>query len=236
MAGEGKRFKEAGFNTPKPLIKVDDVPMVIKALKSLPKASKNILIVRKDQLNIVEFKQLLDSHFENVVIIEIDYLTSGQASTCLLAEEYIPDNVILNVGACDVGFKYNFDEYKKTLNEFNSFIWTYNKNRNVLKHPEMYGWVKLKDGTNVIDHVSCKKPISNDLLNDFVVSGAFTFKNSNLFFKGIKKMISENDRTNGEFYLDSIFNHLENKSGVFKINEYYSWGTPKELNKYHGEI
>lgn len=236
MAGEGKRFKEAGFNTPKPLIKVDGVPMVIKALKSLPKASKNILIVRKDQLNIVEFKQLLDSHFENVVIIEIDYLTSGQASTCLLAEEYIPDNVILNVGACDVGFKYNFDEYKKTLNEFNSFIWAYNKNRNVLKHPEMYGWVKLKDGTNEIDHVSCKKPISNDLLNDFVVSGAFTFKNSNLFFKGIKKMISENDRTNGEFYLDSIFNHLENKSGVFKINEYYSWGTPKELNKYHGEI
>jgi len=236
MAGEGKRFKEAGFSTPKPLIKVDGVPMVIKALKSLPKASKNILIVRKDLLNIVEFKQLLDSHFENVVIIEIDYLTSGQATTCLLAEEYISDNVILNVGACDVGFKYNFDEYKKTLNEFNSFIWTYNKNPNVLKHPEMYGWVKLKDGTNEIDYVSCKKPISNDLLTDCVVSGAFTFKNSNLFFEGIKKMILKNDRTNGEFYLDSIFNHLENKSGVFNINEYYSWGTPKELDKYHGEI
>ena len=43
----------------------------------------------------------------------------------------------------------------------------------------MYGWVKLKDGTNEIDHVSCKKPISNDLLNDYVVSGTFTFKNSN---------------------------------------------------------
>ena len=49
-------------------------------------------------------------------------------------------------------------------------------------------------------------------------------------------MILKNDRTNGEFYLDSIFNHLENKSGVFNINEYYSWGTPKELDKYHGEI
>ena len=234
MAGEGTRFKEAGFNTPKPLIKVDGVPMVIKALKSLPKASKNILIVRKDHLNIVEFKQLLDSHFENVVIIEIDYLTSGQATTCLLAEEYIPDNAILNVGACDVGFKYNFDEYKKTLNEFNSFIWTYNKNPNVLKHPEMYGWVKLKDSTNEINYVSCKKPISNDLLNDYVVSGAFTFKNSNLFFDGIKKMIKENDLTNGEYYLDTIFNHLKGNSGIFKVDEYYSWGTPKELNNYLG--
>ena len=236
MAGEGKRFKEAGFSTPKPLIKVDGVPMVIKALKSLPEASKNILIVRKDHLNIVEFKQLLDNHFENVVIIEIDYLTSGQASTCLLAEEYIPVNSILNVGACDVGFKYNFDEYKKTLNEFNSFIWTYNKNLNVLKNPEMYGWVKLKDSTNEIKYVSCKKPISNDLLNDYVVSGTFTFKNSNLFFDGIKKMIKENDLTNGEFYLDTIFNHLKNKSTIFNVDEYYSWGTPAELKNYNNEI
>lgn len=234
MAGEGKRFKEAGFSNPKPLIKVDGVPMVLKALKSLPKASKNILIVRKDHLNIFEFKQLLDSHFENVIIIEIDYLTSGQASTCLLAEEYIPENSILNVGACDVGFKYDFDEYKKTLNEFNSFIWTYNKNPNVLKNPEMYGWVKLKEGTDEINYVSCKKPISKDLLNDFVVSGTFTFKNSNLFFDGIKRMIDKNDLTNGEYYLDTIFNHLKGNSGIFKVDEYYSWGTPKELNNYLG--
>ena len=170
MAGEGRRFKDAGFNVPKPLIKVDGVPMVIKALRSLPKASKNILIVRKDHLNIVEFKQLLDSHFENIIIIEIDYLTEGQASTCLLAESYISENSILNIGACDIGFKYDFDKYKKILNEFDSFIWTYNNNQNVLKHPEMYGWVKLKDKSNEIDYVSCKKPISNDLLNDFVVS------------------------------------------------------------------
>ena len=234
MAGEGKRFKEAGFSTPKPLIKVEGVPMVIKALKSLPKASKNILIVRKDHLNIVEFKQLLDSHFENVVIIEIDYLTNGQASTCLLAEEYIPDNAILNVGACDVGFKYSLAEYEKTLNEYNSFIWTYNKNPNVLKNPEMYGWVKLKEATDEISYVSCKKPISKDLLNDFVVSGTFTFKNSNLFFDGIKKMISKNDLTNGEYYLDTLFNHLNDNSGIFKVDEYYSWGTPRELNNYLG--
>lgn len=236
MAGEGKRFKEAGFSTPKPLIKVDGVAMVIKALKSLPKASKNILIVRKDHLNIVEFKQLLDNHFENVIIIEIDYLTSGQASTCLLAEGYVPDNVILNVGACDVGFKYNFDEYKKTLNEFNSFIWTYNKNPNVLKHPEMYGWVKLKDGSNEIDYVSCKKPISNKLLDDQVVSGAFTFKDSNLFFDGIKEIIKKNIKVNGEFYLDSVFNYFKHKSSVFKVDEYYSWGTPQELKNYHEKI
>ena len=236
MAGEGRRFKDAGFNVPKPLIKVDGVPMVIKALRSLPKASKNILIVRKDHLNIVEFKQLLDSHFENIIIIEIDYLTEGQASTCLLAESYISENSILNIGACDIGFKYDFDKYKKILNEFDSFIWTYNNNQNVLNYPEMYGWVKLKDKSNEIDYVSCKKPISNKLLDDQVVSGTFTFKDSNLFFDGIKEMIKKNIKVNGEFYLDNVFNYLKHKSSVFKVDEYYSWGTPQELKNYHEKI
>ena len=232
MAGEGKRFKDAGYSISKPLIEIDGRPMVIKALESLPKASKNIFVVRKDHLNIIEFKSLLDNYFENVIIIEIDYLTDGQASTCLLAEEYVPEGSVLNIGACDIGFKYDFASYNKTLNEFDSFIWTYNNNKNVLKHPKMYGWVKLKDKSNEIDYVSCKKPISNRLLDDQVVSGTFTFKNSNLFFDTIKKMIKIGDKIKGEFYLDTVFNHLSNKSGVFKVDEYYSWGTPKELNDY----
>ena len=163
-------------------------------------------------------------------------MTDGQASTCLLAEEYVPEGSVLNIGACDIGFKYDFASYNKTLNEFDSFIWTYNNNQNVLKHPEMYGWVKLKDKSNEIDYVSCKKPISNRLLDDQVVSGTFTFKESNLFFDGIKEMIKNNVKVNGEFYLDNVFNYLKHKSAVFKVDEYYSWGTPQELKNYKNEI
>ena len=126
MAGEGKRYKDAGYTIPKPLIEVDGTPMVMKALGSLPKASKNILIVRKEHLNVFEFKALLENHFKNVIIIEIDYLTEGQASTCLLSESYVPKNSILNIGACDIGFEYNMTKYIKTLDRFESFIWTYN--------------------------------------------------------------------------------------------------------------
>ena len=121
MAGEGKRFKEAGYTIPKPLIEVDGKPMVIRALESLPRASKNILIVRKEHLNIDDFKSLLNNYFENVIIVEIDYLTEGQASTCLLSESHVPKDSIINIGACDIGFEYNMIKYKETLDKFESF-------------------------------------------------------------------------------------------------------------------
>jgi len=233
MAGEGKRFKEAGYTTPKPLIEVNGKPMIIRALESLPKASKNILIIRKDHLNIVNFKSILDNYyFKNIIIIEVDYLTQGQASTCLLAEKEVPENSILNIGVCDIEFRYDSVKYNKTLKEFDSFIWTYTNNKNVLNNPEMYGWVKKKLNSNEIEYVSCKKPVSKNLLVDHVVSGTFTFKNSKTFFNAIKKMIKKNDRVNGEFYLDNIFNHLNKKSSVFQVDKYCSWGTPKELKLY----
>jgi CTP:phosphocholine cytidylyltransferase-like protein len=57
MAGEGQRFKDAGFTNPKPLIEVNGLPMIVRALKCLPKALKNILVVRTDTLDINEFKK-----------------------------------------------------------------------------------------------------------------------------------------------------------------------------------
>ncbi len=232
MAGEGKRYKDRGYLVPKPLIEINGKPMIVLALESLPKASKNILIVRKDILNVFELRTLLNKYFKNITIIEIDYLTDGQASTCLLAEKVVPEKSIINIGACDVGFVFNRREYQKKLNNYESFIWTYRNNKNVLKYPNMYGWVEIKKETEEIEYVSCKKPISMDLLNDHVVSGTFTFKNSDNFFNAIRKMINKNDKINNEFYLDNIFNHLNQKSAVFEIENYYSWGTPDELNNY----
>ena len=38
MAGEGKRFKNLGYKTQKPLININGEPMFIKSAKCMPKA------------------------------------------------------------------------------------------------------------------------------------------------------------------------------------------------------
>ena len=232
MAGEGKRFKDEGYQLPKPLIKVDGIPMVIKALNSLPKADKNLFILREDQIDYLQFKRTVSKFCSNFELILLDKITEGQASTCLYAENFIEQNSILNIGSCDVGYSYNKEWFYKMLDKNDCLIWSYKNKKHILKNPDMYGWVRVIENTNKIDFVSCKKTISNNPLNDYVVSGTFTFKDSNIFFSSIKKMIELNDRINNEFYIDSVFNHINVEKAVFEVDEIFSWGTPHELNNY----
>jgi len=47
MAGEGQRFIDAGYTTPKPFIDINGLPMLVRAAKSLPPADQWIFICRK---------------------------------------------------------------------------------------------------------------------------------------------------------------------------------------------
>lgn len=236
MAGEGRRFKDVGYETPKPLIDVNGLPMVVRALKSMPPADLNVLIVRRDQVDSSELRDTVLKHFGRVEIVEIDRLTEGQASTCLLAERAVPTGSIINIGACDNELTYDPKKYEEAIASFDTLVWTYRGKDNVLENPAMYGWVKTVNQTTEIESVSCKVPISDDPINDHAVSGTFTFTNSDELFEGIRTMISKNDRVNGEFYLDVVPNHLTNRRGVFELSNHECFGTPQELEKYLSQV
>ena len=92
MAGAGQRFVDAGYDTPKPLIEVDGTSMVVLAAKSLPTADHWIFICRDEHILGHGIDKVLRHHFPSSEIISVDYLTDGQASTCLLARDHLrPD-------------------------------------------------------------------------------------------------------------------------------------------------
>ncbi|MFH1401335.1 MAG: NTP transferase domain-containing protein, partial [Nanoarchaeota archaeon] len=50
MAGRGKRFSDAGYMLPKPLIDVHGKPMVHRVIDSLPPSDKWIFVVRDEHV------------------------------------------------------------------------------------------------------------------------------------------------------------------------------------------
>ena len=81
MAGAGKRFQEEGYTLPKPLILVDNKPMIVEACNSLPQAEEWIFVCRQEHLSQSNLEEILKTTYPNSKIISINYLTEGQATT-----------------------------------------------------------------------------------------------------------------------------------------------------------
>ncbi len=235
MAGAGSRFSSAGYTLPKPLIPVDGQPMVVRAIRDLPPAERIIFLVHRDHVADHRIDEILRSEFPNGEIVVVPGLTEGQACTVrLAAEAFLEDSDVL-VAACDNTHVYDEQTFVKQTSsgQWDGLIWTYRGDNRVLPKPTSYGWVASDQ--QGVSHVSCKKPISNDLLGDHVVSGFFWFRSAYQLFDAIDALVTSNERINNEFYLDVVPNGMisaGHRFGTFEVEKYIGWGTPEELRDY----
>ena len=108
MAGLGSRFRKAGYNCPKYMIEARGKTLFEWSMDSLldynSHVSKYVFVVRKED-NTSDFikEKCIKYGIDNVNVVEIDYMTDGQATTCMLAIPYCnPTDAIM---------VYNIDTY-----------------------------------------------------------------------------------------------------------------------------
>ena len=234
LAGKGNRFKKENYNLPKPMIKVSGKPMVIQAIRSLPKTEKNHFIALQNLIKTVNIEKVLRREYPKCKLTILKEEKSGQAMTCLSATTNIQKNSKLTISACDHGVIYDENKFTSLLNNDNIdiIIWVTKGHASAINNPEMYGWVKEVEGK--VKKISVKKPL-NDPSSDPIVIGTFTFKNESFFNKSAQNLIKRNEKINGEFYVDSCINDaisLGYKCHVFYVNHYLCWGTPNDLKTF----
>lgn len=237
LAGAGSRFVKEGYADPKPLILVDDIPMIIRATSDLPPTEHWIFICRAEHLDNYPLRQTLTKAYPGCAIISIDYLTEGQASTCLLAEGKFDPTQSLLIGACDNGMVYDRSRYEALLADgsVDGLVFTFRNNVTVQRNPKAYGWVQV-DADNRVKKMSVKVPISADPIHDHAVVGAFWFRRGQYFLDAAQDMITKNTRINNEFYVDECINNAVAAGlniQVFEIDKYICWGTPNDLKVYN---
>ena len=239
MAGAGSRFSKAGYTTPKPLIEVTSprngkrTPMVVAAIEDIPATADKHIFVMQEKHLASGIGDILSQRFPNTVSISIQELTEGQASTCLLAKDHINNETPLFIAACDNGMLTNKASFAADCEQYDALILTHVGYYSTEETPEAYGWVKTKS-SQAID-VSVKVPISDTPLNDHAITGSFWFKKGSDFISCAEAMINNNDRVNGEFYVDQCMNYAIKcglKVGVHQIRRYLCWGTPADYECY----
>ena len=229
MAGAGKRFAEAGYTFPKPLIEINNKPMIQWVVDCINIKANFIFLILKEHQEKYNISSVLKILRPNCKIIEINHLTEGAACTTLLAEKFINNDNPLIIANSDQFIKWNSSNvmYNLTTKKYDGAILTFKS-----IHPK-WSYVK-SDKDDIISEVAEKKVISNR-----ATVGVYYWKKGSDYVKYANQMINQNIRVNNEFYVCPVYNEaLKDKKRIkaVDVNEMIGLGTPEDLNVFIKKI
>ena len=233
MAGEGSRFKQAGYKISKPLIPIQDKPMIVWVLDNLrskyPEVQERIeyhLIVRAEA--ITELKDL-----SGVVLHPIPSLTDGAACTVLtVREELMKDNNPLLIVNSDQYLQWEFDEFLETcINPgYDGCISTfYNPDSNDTK----WSFAQVDKNGLVI------KVAEKEYIGPNATTGIYYWQDGSKFVQYADEMIEKNERVKNEFYVCPVYNYLMRDGGKIRVSDckkMWGLGIPEDLEKFRKEF
>ncbi|MBT7296598.1 hypothetical protein HN836_02990 [Candidatus Woesearchaeota archaeon] len=226
MAGFGSRFSKAGFDTPKPIINVEDKPMFINALNSFDNfdVPLNItVVIRKEHTCFFDSDKIFMLYGKKIQIITLQNSTKGALETTLAAKNYINHKFPLVVMDCDLWFKSNdyIDYVKKSIKDeldIDGFLPIFKS-----KDPK-YSYALIEEG--IVVRTKEKKAIS-----DNAIAGAYFFNKTEIFMEYAQRIVDK-PLSSKEYYISLVYNELIKKGmkiGFVNLDEFKSFGTPEEL-------
>ena len=113
MSGMGNRFIKAGYKTPKPLIIIDEKPIIEHVCNLFGKNDKFTFICNSTHLNETSMRDILKNIKPNANIIEISNHKKGPVYAVNHINHLIDDDEEIIVNYCDFGTYWNYDDFLK---------------------------------------------------------------------------------------------------------------------------
>jgi dTDP-glucose pyrophosphorylase len=231
MAGAGSRFAKAGYPDPKPLIPIHSVPMIRVVIENLrpSRPHRFIFICQRAHVREYGLRERFESWAPGSVIVELDGLTEGAASTVLTAEQYIDNDDPIMIANSDQYVDLEIDDYLAKLDErsLDGLIMT------MTADDPKWSFVGLTD-EGLVSTV-----VEKEVISDEATVGIYNFRHGRDFVRAAKSMIEQNLRSNGEFYVAPAYNLLIDDGyavGVFNVGSeahgMYGLGTPADLDLF----
>ncbi|HDX3785474.1 TPA: NTP transferase domain-containing protein [Campylobacter jejuni] len=221
-AGRGERFLNLNFNQPKPFLPLGKTSIIENIIDTLKDVETKIICVGAQ-----DHKKYWESIKQEVRFVKPNKI--GAAYSYKESCGNLSGDVLIL--PCDLIAKHITKEFIRLQKEYEVIVFVTHASKYNVNNSHYFTWV---DGeNNKIDNIFVKNR-SNDA--NLVMIGSFYFKANSLLLEYINKIFQEDIKTNGEFYIDNVFELLikTHKVGYVIVSNYFSYGTPDEYmeNKY----
>ena len=113
MSGIGKRFIDAGYDVPKPLIVIDGKPIIQHVVELFPGEDKFTFICNQQHLDHTDMRAVLESIVPNANIIAIKPHKLGPVYAVSQISDQIDDDEEVIVNYCDFGTYWDYADFLK---------------------------------------------------------------------------------------------------------------------------
>ena len=231
MAGAGSRFSSQGYTDPKPLIRINGVPMIRVVIENIKPAMphKFIFICQKEHIKKYDLAKNLKKWAPGCDIVEINGITDGAACTVLKSEEIIDNDEPLMIA--------NSDQYIDiNINSYIEFIQNTGMDGTIMTmkaHSSKWSYLGLDNDSNIT------RVVEKEVISDEATVGIYNFSKGSQFVRAANEMIENNLRVNNEFYVAPVYNMLIKKGFKFNYfnignveNGMHGLGTPEDLKVF----
>ena len=231
MAGRGKRFADAGFTQPKPLIPIHGKPMTEVVIQNLRPAIPHrfIFLILREHAESFGFDAHLRAWAPGCEIVFVDRVTEGAACTVLLAHDLINTSDPLMIANCDQWVDISINDYLAALDRVTAdgLIMT------MWADDPKWSYVRFDPQGRICEVVE-KQVVSNE-----ATVGIYNYRKGSDYVWAAERMITKNFRVNNEFYVAPAYNELIEQGQnlvVYNVGkEYagmYGLGIPSDLEKF----
>jgi len=237
MSGFGERFRIAGYTKPKPLIEVNNKPIIEYVVNMFPEEENISFICNENHLKDEDFnmENILYSICPTSKVIAIPEHKLGPVHAVLEAMDNFNQEEETIVNYCDftcywdykhfIGFveKYNCDGAIPSYKGFHPHtLWNNN-----------YAYLKEK-ASKVLD-IQEKKPFTDQPQSEFASSGTYYYKSAKVMKDYFYRCVEEELMVGDEYYVSMPYKPMIQDGMnvmVYQLNYFMQWGTPLDLEEY----
>ncbi len=239
MSGIGKRFINAGYTDPKPLIEVDGKPMVAHVWELFDSPKDAIFIVnavhcQSEENNICDFLSIMTLGHANIQIVPDEGRRGPVHAVMQIAEEINDDDEVI-VSYCDFGTSWNYNSFLEESRKADGAIACYTGFHPHMLGSDNYAFVKMNG--EYAAQIQEKKPFTSDKMSELASNGIYYFRSGKILKKYFQQLMDLNVTVGGEFYVSEVYN-LMIQDGLKvvcpTIKHMLQWGTPHDLEIYKG--
>ena len=228
IAGKAQRFLDAGYTMPKPLILANHKHVIDWSLESVDYSECNLIfIVRLDHIYNFSIDKILKQKFgDDIQIVVLDKITRGALETCVLAEQYVDNDIPLLIYTPDVYFEPQFKP-SAIPDDSEGFLLTFLAN----SADHSYSQCDINGKVSRV--------VEKEVISEHANVGLYYFNSGKEFLKYGKEVIDNNMLVKNEFYIAPMYN-LMIRDGKYvtcsDTEKMHVLGTPSTLEFFSERV